>query len=42
MDEKLALERAEDFAKRMAFAFGGLTEEELLMVNGIYLTEEKP
>ena len=39
--QKLAIERAEDFVERMGRAFAGLTEEELLMVNGIYLTGKK-
>ena len=36
--QKLAAERAEAFVELMSRAFGGLTDEELLMVNGIYLT----
>lgn len=39
--QKLALERAEDFVQRMSHAFAGLTEDELLLVNGIHLTEQK-
>jgi hypothetical protein len=39
--QKLALDRAEDFVNRMHKAFGGLTEEELLLVNGIHLVEKK-
>lgn len=38
---QLAVERADDFVERMGSAFGGLTEEEFLMVNGIYLTGQK-
>lgn len=34
---QLAVQRAEDFVERMSRAFSGLTDEELLMVNGIYL-----
>lgn len=37
--QKLALERAEKFVQRMSRAFKGLTEDELLLVNGIHLTE---
>lgn len=39
--QKLAVERAEEFVQRMTRAFAGLTEEELLLVNGIHLTERK-
>lgn len=39
--QKLAVERAEEFVHRMTRAFAGLTEEELLLVNGIHLTERK-
>jgi len=39
--QKLAVERAEDFVERMGRAFSGLTEEEFLMVNGIYLAGKK-
>jgi len=39
--QQLAVERAEDFVERMGRAFAGLAEEELLMVNGIYLTGKK-
>ena len=39
--QKLALERAENFVERMSRAFTGLTEEELLLVNGIHLAEPK-
>ena len=39
--QKLALERAENFVQRMSRAFSGLTEEELLLVNGIHLAEPK-
>jgi transcription initiation factor TFIID subunit TAF12 len=39
--QKLALERAEDFVQRMSQAFVGLTEDELLLVNGIDLTERR-
>jgi hypothetical protein len=39
--QKLALERAENFVERMSRAFAGLTEEELLLVNGIPLAEPK-
>lgn len=39
--QKLASERAEDFVQRMRRAFAGLTEDELLLVNGIHLTEQR-
>jgi len=39
--QKLALERAENFVQRMSQAFAALTEDELLLVNGIHLTEKK-
>lgn len=39
--QKLALERSETFVQSMSRAFVGLTEEELLLVNGIHLTEQK-
>lgn len=39
--QKLASERAEDFVQRMSRAFAGLTEDELLLVNGIHLTEQR-
>lgn len=39
--QKLALERADKFVQRMSRAFVGLTEDELLLVNGIHLTEPK-
>lgn len=35
--QKLALERAEDFVHRLNRAFAGLTDEELLLVNGIHV-----
>lgn len=38
--QQIAVERAEQFVERMGRAFGGLTDEELLMVNGIYLAEK--
>ncbi|MBL8227511.1 MAG: hypothetical protein JNL98_03505 [Bryobacterales bacterium] len=38
---QLAMEQAEAFVQRMGRAFGGLTEEELLMVNGIDLAGKK-
>lgn len=39
---QLAMERAEEFVQRMSRAFDGLTEEEFLMVNGIYLRPPDP
>lgn len=39
--QKLASERAEDFVQPMSRAFAGLTEDELLLVNGIQLTEQR-
>lgn len=39
--QKLALERAETFVQRMSRAFAGLSDEELLLVNGIHMTEQK-
>jgi len=39
--QKLVLERAEDFVQRMRRAFDGLTEDELLLINGIHVTERK-
>lgn len=39
--QKLAVERAEDFVQRMGRAFSGLSEDELLLVNGIHLNEPR-
>lgn len=39
--DQLSTQRAQDFVEHMSRAFGGLTDEELLMVNGIDLDDEE-
>lgn len=39
--QQLASERAEVFVQRMSHAFAGLTEEELLLVNGVHLAKKQ-